>query len=189
MPVLRSFLFALPLPLPLPFVLPATPAARSWFPFAQFVLLPPFPGTVAFAALEKSLEADPTRIAVIPLTRHWLIPRGKQPKVYVPHPIMSADDIRARTQRVWDQFYSWRSVWARAHCVQSLKSRVAFMLISKLYRQMYANTGIAITSARINRSATWARMIAKPLQKIFAGKPMPELQVPHGISSQLEAGV
>ena len=29
----------------------------------------------------------------IPLTRHWLIPKGLQPKVYVPHPIMSADEI------------------------------------------------------------------------------------------------
>ena len=109
------------------------------------------------------MESDPTRIEGIPLTRHWLIPKGKQPKVYVPHPVMSADDIRSRTQGVWDQFYSWRNVWARAHCVESLKSRVAFMLISKLYRQMYANTGIATDSARINRSASWARLIAKPL--------------------------
>jgi hypothetical protein len=63
------------------------------------------------------------------------------------------------------------------------------MLISKLYRQMYANTGIATDSARINRSASWARLIAKPLQKVFSGKPMPELQVPRGISSELRVGV
>ena len=109
--------------------------------------------------------------------------------VYVPHPIMSADDIRSRTQGVWDRFYSWRNVWARAHCVESLKSRIAFVLISKLYRQMYANTGIATDSARINRSATWARLIAKPLQKIFKGQPMPDLQAPPGISSELQAGI
>jgi hypothetical protein len=124
------------------------------------------------------MELDPTRIMGIPLTRHWLIPKGLQPKVYVPHPIMSADEIRARTQGVWDRFYSWRNIWARAHCVESLKSRIAFVLISKLYRQMYANTGIATDSARINRSATWARMIAKPCQRLFAARPMPELQVP-----------
>jgi hypothetical protein len=52
------------------------------------------------------------------------------------------------------------------------------MLISKLYRQMYANTGIATDSARVNRSATWARMIAKPCQRLFSAPPMPELQVP-----------
>jgi hypothetical protein len=62
--------------------------------------------------------------------------------------------------------------------VKSLKSRVTFVLISKLYRQMYANTGIATDSARINRSATWARMIAKPCVRLFAAPPMPDLQVP-----------
>ena len=59
------------------------------------------------------------------------------------------------------------------------------MLISKLYRQMYANTGIATDSARISRSASWARLFARPLQKIFTGKPMPELQVPRWIPSEL----
>ncbi len=182
--VLGSFIFGLPSDRPETFELTAKLAERSGITFAQFVMLTPFPGTVDFAAWEKSMESDPTRIEGIPLTRHWLIPRGKQPKVYVPHPTMSADDIRSRTQGVWDQFYSWRNVWERAHCVESLKSRMAFMLISKLYRQMYANTGIATDSARISRSASWARLIAKPLQKVFAGKPMPELQVPRGISSE-----
>jgi hypothetical protein len=187
--VLGSFIFGLPSDRPETFELTAKLAERSGITFAQFVMLTPFPGTVDFAAWEKSMESDPTRIEGIPLTRHWLIPKGLQPKVYVPHPIMSADDIRSRTQGVWDQFYSWRNVWARAHCVQSFKSRVAFMLISKLYRQMYANTGIATDSARINRSATWARMIAKPCQKLFAGKPMPELQVPRGITPEVRVGV
>ncbi|MGH9141110.1 MAG: B12-binding domain-containing radical SAM protein [Vicinamibacterales bacterium] len=187
--VLGSFIFGLPSDRPETFELTAKLAERSGITFAQFVMLTPFPGTVDFAAWEKSMEDDPTRIDGIPLTRHWLIPKGKQPKVYVPHPMMSADDIRARTQGVWDSFYSWRNVWARAHCVESLKSRVAFMLISKLYRQMYANTGIATDSARINRSATWARMIAKPCQKLFAGKPMPELQVPGAIASEVRVGI
>ena len=99
---------------------------------------------------------------------------------------MSADEIRARTQGVWDRFYSWRNIWARSACVKSLKARLAFVLISKLYRQMYANTGIATDSARINRSATWARLIAKPCQKLFAARPMPELQVPRPVSELQE---
>ena len=41
--------------------------------------------------------------------------------------------------------------------MKSLKARLAFVLISKIYRQMYANTGIATDSARVNRSAQWAR--------------------------------
>ena len=36
------------------------------------------------------------------MTRHWLIPQAQRPKVYAPHPVMSPDEIRARTQAVWD---------------------------------------------------------------------------------------
>ena len=38
------------------------------------------------------------RMDGIPLTRHWLIPQAQRPKVYMPHPVMSPDEIRARTQ-------------------------------------------------------------------------------------------
>ena len=91
---------------------------------------------------------------------------------------MSADEIRERTQGVWDKFYSLPNVWERSKCVKSLKSRLAFVLLSKLYRQMYANTGIATDSARVHRSAQWARLIAKSARRLFVGKPMPDLQVP-----------
>jgi len=40
-----------------------------------------------------------------PITRHWLIPQAQRPKVYAPHPVMTPDEIRARTQAVWDRFY------------------------------------------------------------------------------------
>jgi radical SAM superfamily enzyme YgiQ (UPF0313 family) len=176
--VLGSFIFGLPSDRPQTFDLTAELAERSGVTFAQFVMLTPFPGTVDFAAWEKTMESDPTRIEGIPLTRHWLIPKGKQPKVYVPHPVMSPDEIRMRTQAVWDRFYSWRNIWVRSGCVESIKARVAFVLVSKLYRQMYANTGIATDSARINRSAHWARWIAKPLVRLFAAPPMPDLEVP-----------
>jgi hypothetical protein len=91
---------------------------------------------------------------------------------------MAADEIRARTQAVWDRFYSLPQVWRRSSCVRSLKSRLAFVMLSKLYRQMYANTGIATDSARVSRSAQWARLIARPCRRVFIGAPMPELQVP-----------
>jgi hypothetical protein len=55
---------------------------------------------------------------------------------------------------------------------------VAFVLISKIYRQMYANTGIATDSARVQRSMRWARLMAIPCRWLFVGRPMPELQVP-----------
>ena len=52
------------------------------------------------------------------------------------------------------------------------------MLLSKLYRQMYANTGIATDSARVSRSAGKARFLAKIARRMFVAQPMPDLQVP-----------
>jgi radical SAM superfamily enzyme YgiQ (UPF0313 family) len=176
--VLGSFIFGLPSDRPETFDATALIASRADVTFAQFVMLTPFPGTVDFAAWEKTMADDQTRIGGVPLTRHWLIPQELRPKIYSPHPVMSADEIRRRTQQVWDQFYSLPNIWQRSRCVKSLKARLAFVLISKLYRQMYANTGIATDSARVNRSARWARMIAAPCRRLFAAPPMPELQVP-----------
>jgi radical SAM superfamily enzyme YgiQ (UPF0313 family) len=176
--VLGSFIFGLPSDRPETFEATAVIASRANLTFAQFVMLTPFPGTVDFASWEKSMESNPTRIGGIPLTRHWLIPQELRPKVYSPHPVMAPDEIRQRTQAVWDDFYSLPKIWARSKCVASLKGRLAFVMISKLYRQMYANTGIATDSARVNRSARWARMIASPCRRLFAARPMPELELP-----------
>jgi hypothetical protein len=41
-----------------------------------------------------------------------------------------------------------------------------------------ANTGIATDSARVGRSAHWARWIAKPCRRLFTARPMPELTIP-----------
>jgi hypothetical protein len=69
-------------------------------------------------------------------------------------------------------------VWGRSRVVESLRARLAFVLISKLYRQMYANTGIATDSARVQRSARWARWIGHACRRLFTGKPMPDLAMP-----------
>lgn len=176
--VLGSFIFGLPSDHVGTFDATVAVAQQAGVTFAQFVMLTPFPGTNDFAAWEQSMGTAPTSIDGVPLTRHWLIPQAQRPKVYTPHPTMAADDIRRGTQRAWDQFYSVRHVWARSRCVHSLKSRVAFVLISKLYRQMYANTGIATDSARVGRSARWARWIANPCRRLFTARPMPDLVVP-----------
>jgi hypothetical protein len=68
---------------------------------------------------------------------------------------------------------------------------MAFVLISKIYRQMYANTGIATDSARVSRSVRWTRLMAGPCRRLFAGRLMPELQVPtlvSGSPAQMRAG-
>ena len=49
----------------------------------------------------------------VPITRYWLIPIEVRPKMFTPHPSMSSDEIRERTQRVWDRFYNWSAIWER----------------------------------------------------------------------------
>ena len=138
--VLGSFIFGLPSDRAATFEATADVAERAGVTFAQFVMLTPFPGTVDFETWEKRVGADAAQVAGIPITRHWLIPQALRPKVYSPHPVMTPDEIRARTQAVWDRFYSLRRIWARSGCIPTLRSRLAFVLVSKLYRQMYANT-------------------------------------------------
>jgi radical SAM superfamily enzyme YgiQ (UPF0313 family) len=176
--VLGSFIFGLPSDRPSTFQATAEVADRAGLAFAQFVMLTPYPGTVDFDAWEKSLGSDAARIGGVPITRHWLIPQEQRPKVYVPHPVMSQDEIRTRTQAVWDQFYSLRRIWMRSRCTPTLRARLAFVLISKLYRQMYANTGIATDSARVTRANRWARLIAIPCRRLFVARPLPPSAMP-----------
>jgi radical SAM superfamily enzyme YgiQ (UPF0313 family) len=175
--VLGSFIFGLPTDNADTFDATADLAQRSGVSFAQFVMLTPFPGTIDFATWEQQQVDGPT-VNGVPLTRYWLIPPSERPKVYTPHPTMSPDDIRRGTQQVWDRFYSLQSIWERSGCVRSLKGRLAFVLISRLYRQMYANTGIATDSARVARSARRARVLAKAVRRLFVTSPMPHLAEP-----------
>jgi radical SAM superfamily enzyme YgiQ (UPF0313 family) len=178
--VLGSFIFGLPSDRAETFNATAALALKADVTFAQFVMLTPFPGTVDFAKWElaEAKKKDSEVVDGIPITRHWLIPQARRPKVYTPHPTLSAEEIRERTQGVWDQFYSLRHIWRRSRAVKSLKNRIGFVLCSKLYRQMYANTGIATDSARHAKSERMARILAKPCRRLFIAKPMPDLQVP-----------
>ena len=184
--VLGSFIFGLPSDRPETFAATASAAAQAEVAFAQFVMLTPYPGTVDFMRWEKKMEGSPIEIAGIPITRRWLIPQALRPKLYWDHPTMSAEEVRQRTQSVWDTFYSLRSIWARSGFIKSMRARLAFVLISKIYRQMYADTGIATDSARVSRSAQWARWLAKPCQRLFAAAPMPHLEVPVAWSAARE---
>ena len=172
--VLGSFIFGLPSDRPATFDATADVAERAGLAFAQFVMLTPYPGTVDFETWEKKVGLTADRVAGIPVTRHWLIPQAERPKVYAPHPVMTPDEIRRRTQAVWDRFYSLPRIWARSRCTETLRARLAFVLISKLYRQMYANTGIATDSARVSRANRWARLIARPCRRLFVAQRVPE---------------
>ena len=176
--VLGSFIFGLSTDRPDTFQATGELAAKAGLTFAQFVMLTPFAGTVDFEHWEKALGDQPPSVAGIPLTRYWLIPAEQRPKMFMPHPTMGSEEMRARTQGVWDRFYSLPAIWKRSRCTPTLRARLAFVFISKLYRQMYASTGIATDSARRNRANRWARWLAIPCQRLFSAKPMPDLQVP-----------
>ena len=176
--VLGSFIFGLNSDTKDTFDSTVALAEQADLTFAQFVLLTPFPGTIDFEKWAAEERVRGTTVDGVPLTQHWLIPEDRRPRLYAPHPTMSLEEIRLGTQRAWDRFYSWRQVWRRSRVVRSLRARMAFMLVSKLYRQMYANTGIATDSARVARSARWARWIGHGCRRLFVGKPMPDLGVP-----------
>ncbi|HTF62430.1 MAG TPA: radical SAM protein [Edaphobacter sp.] len=176
--VLGSFIFGLPTDKPATFEATVNMALKAGVTFAQFVMMTPFPGTVDFGRWEKEQAQDPQMVGDIPITRYWLIPTAIRPKMFTPHPSMSSGEISERTQKVWDRFYDWPSIWQRSACTPTLKARVAFMFLSKLYRQMYAGTGISTDSARRKKSKAWARWTAKQCRKLFQAKPMPELQSP-----------
>jgi hypothetical protein len=183
--VLGSFIFGLHTDQPDTFPATATLAKEAELMFAQFVTMTPFPGTVDFDRWEKSMGDEVQRINGIPITRYWLIPGHLRPKLYTPHPSMSPEEIRRRTLGVWDTFYSLSEIWKRTNFVTSIKARLALLFISKLYRQMYASTGIATDSARRDHANKWARWLAKPCLALFRSRPMPDLSVPDRRSSAL----
>jgi radical SAM superfamily enzyme YgiQ (UPF0313 family) len=176
--VLGSFIFGLPSDGTDTFRATSELAKQADLTFAQFVMMTPFPGTVDFLNWEKSLGEEAQKIQGVPITRYWLLPGHNRPKLYMPHPNMSSEEIRVRTQGVWDDFYSVREIWKRSKCTPNLKARLAFLVISKLYRQMYANTGIATDSARRQTSNRWARWLAAPCRRLFQAEPIPDLAMP-----------
>jgi radical SAM superfamily enzyme YgiQ (UPF0313 family) len=181
--VLGSFIFGLPSDTKESFDATVDLAERANLTFAQFVLLTPFPGTVDFEKWAADEKHRSTLVDGVPLTQHWLIAPERRPRLYTAHPTMTLEEIRVGTQGAWDRFYDWQHVWARSRVVESVRARIAFVLISKLYRQMYANTGIATDSARVQRSARWARYIGFATRRLFLGRPMPDLAVPEPVLS------
>lgn len=62
--------------------------------------------------------------------------------------------------------------------MKSIKGRLAFVLVSGCYRQMFANSGIATDSARVAPSTQWARLSGTVTRRPFVAPPMPQLQTP-----------
>jgi hypothetical protein len=186
---LGSFIFGLPTDDPETFAATVDLAQRADAAFAQFVIMTPFPGTVDFLRWEKEQAKNPTIIDGIPITRYWLLPADKRPKLCMPHPTMSTEEIRQGTNVAWERFYSVASTWKRASSrLTRFRSRLMFVLISKVYLQMYAKTGVATDSARRSSANGWARWFGKRAIPLFKAAPMPDLQAPSSESAFMAAG-
>ena len=177
--ILGSFIFGLPSDRPDTFNATADLAKRSDITFAQFVTLTPFPGTLDFEQWEREEGDAMASVDGIPVSRHWLIPQSKRPKLLTPHPVMSGEQIRQGTQKVWNDFYSFTAAWKRSNILKLFKNRVAFVVASKVMLQAFGNTGLSTDSARSSRATKLGGIGFSLLQKMFAAPPMPDLQAPN----------
>jgi hypothetical protein len=176
--ILGSFIFGLPSDRPDTFQATADLAKRAGISFAQFVTLTPFPGTLDFERWEKEKGDDMPTVDGIPVSRHWLIPQTRRPKLLTPHPVMSGEQIRQGTQKVWNDFYSLSASWQRSGMLKAFRNRVAFVVASKVMLQAFGNTGLSTDSARASRATRLGGIGFSLLQKIFSAHPMPDLPVP-----------
>ena len=176
--ILGSFIFGLPSDRPETFKATSDLAKRADITFAQFVTLTPFPGTLDFEQWERDERDSMAMVDGVPVSRHWLIPQGKRPKLLTPHPVMSGEQIRQGTQNVWNDFYSLQASWKRSSILKSLRNRIAFVVASKVMLQAFGNTGLSTDSARASRATKLGGIGFSLLQKMFAASPMPELTVP-----------
>ena len=176
--ILGSFIFGLPSDRPGTFDATAELAQRAGVTFAQFVTLTPFPGTLDFEQWEREQGDEMPMVDGIPVSRHWLIPQEKRPKLLTPHPVMSGEQIRQGTQAVWNNFYSLKAAWKRSDMLKSFWNRVAFLVCSKAMLQAFGNTGLATDSARASRATRLGGFAFSLLQKMFSAPPMPDLRIP-----------
>ena len=164
--VLGSFIFGLPTDTAETFDATAALAQAADVTFAQFVLLQPFPGTVDFEKWEKA-QVNPRASTTSRSRGTGCCRRRSARRSTCRTRACSPRRSGATPSRSGIGSTALPAIWKRAKCMKSLKGRLAFMLISKLYRQMYANTGIATDSARHARANRMARLIAKPCRRLF----------------------
>ena len=117
----------------------------------------------------------------MPLTRYWLIPSAQRPKVYTPHPLMSPDEIRQRTQAVWDRFYGLAAIWQRSvvRAVDPVAPRVrpALEALPADVRQ-HRHRDRQRACRAIGRAARAGS--PESARRLFIAAPMPDLQEPPG---------
>ena len=167
--LIGSFIFGLPTDRPDTFAATSALAHEAELAAAQFIMLAPFPGTLDFQKWEKTVEGQ--ILDDVPMNRYWLAGPYRRFAIPVPNTAMTRDEISDGMRSAWDTFYSFRNLWQRSRRASKIGERLAFILLSKIYRQMYARTGLATDSARSQRAAFWVRMLARPCHRLFKAAP------------------
>ena len=142
--VLGSFIFGLPSDRHDTFEATAALAHDADIDFAQFVTLTPFPGTIDFQKWEQNDASAAREVDGVPLKRYWLIPQSVRPKIFSPHPTMTAEEIRLGAQSAWG---SASIRWGRCGDVRRACSRSSRVWPTCWFPSCIArctpNTGIA----------------------------------------------
>ena len=178
MHVLGSFIFGLPTDTPETFAATADLAQRAGVSFAQFVMLQPLPGTIDFARWEREAKDVPI-VDGVPLTRYWLIPPERRPRVYSPHPIMTADELRSRTQDVWDRLLRIESRLAALEFLEESSARGWRSCSSpSCIARCTPIPALPPTAPASSARRCRARWLARFARRLFASDPMPALREP-----------
>ncbi len=129
-------------------------AVESGAMFAQFPIFGPLPGTKDFHEMmrdRKNLGKAgfvPKFKTQILQDQFWL--QSLKPAYLIKPANMSSDDLLRENQKIWDRFYSLRTIVKRARSGVSKSwpwaDRLAYILVSLIFKRAYAGRGQGVTA-------------------------------------------
>jgi radical SAM superfamily enzyme YgiQ (UPF0313 family) len=144
-------------------------ATASKMVLAQFVPYTPLPGTVDWFQLLK----DNLPIKLKPgMEQYWLAER-KRVYSLIDHPTLAPGDIAHALKRLWNGFYSAPEILKRARTLGLKKPAhiLGFFLVSKIYKQIYYEHGVAADSARTTTGNWITRLLGEGALRFLKKEP------------------
>jgi hypothetical protein len=137
--------------------------------FAQFLGYTVFPGTVDYDLMLR--DKLPVRWAA-GLENYWLADRVGHNKLPYRHPNLSGEEIMAALRDLWTDFYSFRQILARVVHLKIVRPDhfVAYLLMSRLFKAVYFDSGIATDSARTSKVGWLTRRCGELALRLLKGR-------------------
>jgi len=82
---------------------------------------------------------------------------------------MSSEEIRERTQKVWDRFYTWGAIWERSACTPTLRARLGF-IFSQSFTARCMQALASPPTAPAQKSKRWGALDRTPVQEALPRK-------------------